>query len=46
MAGLVPDVSFVEFDSVLPEEITVFVLEGLGPVVFFLIANIRFRILQ
>ena len=40
MAGLIPDVTFVEIDSVLPEEIPVFVLEGLGPVVFFLAVDV------
>ena len=40
MAGLIPDVTFVEIDSVLPEEITVFVLEGLGPMVFFLVVDV------
>ena len=40
MAGLIPNVAFVEIDSVLPEEIPVFVLKGLGPVVFFLVVDV------
>ena len=40
LARLIPDVAFVEFDPVLAEEVPVFVLEGLGPVVFFLIVDV------
>lgn len=40
MAGLIPDVAFVEFDSVLPEEIAVFLLESLGPMVFYLVVDV------
>ncbi len=39
-ARLIPDVSFVEFDAVLAEEVPVFVLEGLGPVLLFLAVDV------
>lgn len=40
MAGLIPDVAFVEINSLLPEEIPVFVLKGHGPMVFFLVVDV------
>ncbi len=39
-ARLIPDIAFVGFDPVLPEEVPVFVLEGLGPVMFLLVVDV------
>lgn len=37
---LIPDVLLVEFDPVLPQEVPVFVLKGLGPVMLLLAVDV------